>query len=234
MRLLTVLLAVLLLACQKKDSAPVVTEGIDCSSYNVNRTADVSQASFKTGTYWVLHDSVTNTLDSLCVTSGNSFLVEYPQVKGHDCHTRSDRYGIAIAQYTYSSVNSNPVVVPQGDFEYIAIDGKHVTLSGNEDVTQISSSCSYHPCGTVVYEDYNMLVTDSLKHKYDSAFVYNKHQKKVVKFTYPKGSLPNYTLFKNRREFYFNTESGFLRARKFDANGNLISHKVLVRYFLVK
>jgi len=173
-------------------------------------SADMQYCRYKTGTYWIFIDSVTNRYDSVAVVSFNQGfggpLCDKSLFETHTFKTHS----------SYSSKSIDYLVYNWGIFKNL---NKFADIGVS--VTSIS----------LIYIDFDRAVSSSncLIERLDSAYIYDQYYKKVLRVEIKEDCTEN----NNKSVYFMNSEFGFLRHNIYEKNV-LISQKVLMRKRIVR
>ncbi|NOU46345.1 MAG: hypothetical protein HOO86_04700 [Bacteroidales bacterium] len=175
------ILLTVLFSCNKGDdnSGHNPCTGDETTSYI--KSTDLQECKFKTNSYWVLVDSVTNSFDSISIESFNQDFIE--DICGNTYELHSFK---TIS--SYSSETTDYVVVAGGLFK-------------DFDGTPNS--------GTQIYDDYysTTSMTNYQIEKFDSLVICGRYYKKVLRIEIENDITEN----NNKSIYYINSEFGFLR-----------------------
>ncbi|NOZ45484.1 MAG: hypothetical protein GXO79_01740 [Chlorobi bacterium] len=142
---------------------------------------DLQNCKYKTGSYWVMKDSVENTFDSILVKSSNQGFIDDICGNYYEIHSFK-----TIS--SYSSKLTDYVVVAGGLFK--GFDGTPNS-------------------GTQIYDDFNTTssMTNYVVEHFDSIFIYDKYYMKVLQVEIENDPTENH----NKSLYFINSEFGFLR-----------------------
>ena len=166
---------------------------------------DILNYQFKTGSYWIFHDSINGVSDSVFI---NSFDQGY----------ESDICGNSFQFYSFMT-NTNPSLLTTN---YRLENGTF-----NKGATSLLS-------GVTIYFENNQLPSGlsayyAVSH-FDSLYIYDQYYYNVSCTTRFKDPTEN----DNRCVNYLNPEFGFLRVDIIDTTNTTISKKLLTRKFIVR
>src|SRR5262249_53672903 len=118
-------------------------------------SSDLLNCRYKTGSYWILVDSVNNGVDSMYLTNFNqSFLID------NICHNQYETHSYTTVSYP-TLQSSNYVVVQGGLFK---------------EPNGINS-------GTLIYDDQSTSMTGTIIIRFDSLFIYDRYYHNVSQTT---------------------------------------------------
>ena len=170
-----------LLSCNQADDNPGHNPCPGDEAIYYITSSDLMNCRYKTNSYWVCFDSVTNTFDSISIESFNQDFIE-------------DYCRNSFEIHSFKTISSNSLDTT----DYVVFAGG---LFKDFDGTTHS--------GIKIYDDYNTTTSMAvfLVEHFDSVFIYDQYYKKVLRVERENDPTEDH----NKSIYYFNSEFGFLR-----------------------
>lgn len=163
-------------------------------------TPDLENCCFKTKTYWVYIDSVSNVIDSVYVVDRDRYFTEA---------YITDYTSYDIERYTFTTENSTTL-----ESQTFEVCQSYLYEVNAHDV--------------VIYFDYDDLDLDgpicNTYERLDSAFIYDRYYYRIIKVEIPEDCYED----QNKDIYYTNSEYGILRHDTY-SDSVLLSSKILMR-----
>jgi len=176
-----VLILTALSSCNKNDDNYSHNPCVGDETISYINSLDLQNCRYKTNSYWVYTDSVTNSLDSVSIDNFNQDFIEDECGNSYEIHSFK-----TISSYSSKSINY--VVVAGGLFK--GFDGTPNS-------------------GTLIYDDFNTTspMSNYLIERFDSLFIYNQYFRNVLRVEIENDPTENH----NKSLYFINSEFGFLR-----------------------
>ena len=203
------ILIVILSSCRDNEYKPNPCPNSNSKDTVYISSSDLQNCKYKTGTYWVFVDSVTNIYDSVAVISFNQ------GVLNHECNPKYEFHSFKTLS-SYSAKSIDYLVYNGGIFK---------------DRTKVPNLGTSVYAFSMIYMDYNSASSfpNCLIERLDSIFIYDQYYKKVLRVEVEKDPTEN----QNKSVYFMNSEFGFLRHDIY-RNDILTSQKLLMRKEVIR